>query len=276
MIIAMLVVFGLCLGSFVNALVWRLYQQSLPKKKRRASDEELSISKGRSMCTNCGHTLHSIDLIPVFSWLSLRGKCRYCRTPISWQYPLVEVVTAIVFVVSYLFWPHALEGWEVAAFTVWLMIVVGLMALVVYDLRWMLLPNRIVFRLYVLATLFIVFKALSEGSLRTCISAILGVLVGGGIFYLLFQLSDGSWIGGGDVKLGFLLGAIVGGPVSAAMVIFGASLLGSLLAIPLTITNRLNRGTRIPFGPFLIAAAVIVQLFGHDITTWYRAAFIDI
>src|SRR5476651_645529 len=136
MIIVVLVVFGLCLGSFVNALVWRLHEQD----KKQAKN--LSILNGRSMCPNCKHELAAKDLVPVLSWLSLRGKCRYCGKPISVQYPLVEMVTSGLFVASYLWWPEVLHGAQVAAFGLWLALLVGLMALLVYDLRWFLLPNR--------------------------------------------------------------------------------------------------------------------------------------
>src|SRR3954465_436221 len=107
MIIAVLVVLGLCLGSFVNALVWRLHEQEEGGSKKAAA-KKLSIIKGRSMCPHCKHALKPIDLIPVISWLSLRGKCRYCSKPISIQYPIVELSTALLFVVSYIWWPEPL------------------------------------------------------------------------------------------------------------------------------------------------------------------------
>lgn len=276
MIIAILILLGLCFGSFVNAFVWRLHEQHKPKKQRKAGDKELSITKGRSMCVHCGHTLQTLDLIPVLSWLSLAGKCRYCKKSISPQYPLVELGTAALFVGSYFFWPNRLAGWENAAFALWLVCLTGFMALIIYDLRWMLLPNKIVFSLYGVAGLFIIAKLLSEKSPGPVLSALAGVLIGGGIFYLLFTISKGKWIGGGDVKLGFLLGALVGGPANALLVLFLASLLGSALALPLVAAGRAKRTTRIPFGPFLIIAAIIVQLFGSALTAWYVKNFIDI
>ncbi|MEK9196125.1 MAG: prepilin peptidase, partial [Patescibacteria group bacterium] len=143
MIVGILIVLGLCFGSFVNALVWRVYQQSLPKAKR-PKKVDLSIQKGRSVCPNCHHVLGWQDLLPVISWLGLRGKCRYCSKPILWQYPLVEILTAVIFVISYLFWPFEFTGTEVVIFGLWLAVVVNLVALAVYDVKWMLLPNRLV------------------------------------------------------------------------------------------------------------------------------------
>lgn len=276
MIIAILILLGLCLGSFVNAFVWRLYQQSLPAKKRAAKKVDLSISKGRSMCVHCGHTLQAVDLIPILSWIGLRGKCRYCRRQISWQYPLVELTMAVLFVGSYLLWPNEITGWEIVNFSLWLVSLVAFMSLVIYDLRWMLLPNRIIFPMYGVATAAVLSRVAQDMSFKPLLDSLAGLLVGGGIFYVLFQLSGGRWIGGGDVKLGFLLGVLLGDPLQSALMLFGASLLGTIFTTPLLVSGRAKRDSRIPFGPFLIIAAVLVQLFGSSLIEWYTASFIDI
>ena len=274
MIYAVLIVFGLCLGSFVNALVWRLYEQSEKGAK------SLSIARGRSMCPHCRHELAPLDLIPVFSWLTLRGKCRYCGKPISVQYPLVELTTAALFVVSYVWWPQTLNGQQVTGndlvFGLWLVLLVGLMALFVYDMRWFLLPNRILYPLAGIAVVYAVLNALSvaPADLSAALGkTVLAVLIGGGVFYVLFQVSKGKWIGGGDVKLGWLLGLLVGTPGGAVLFIFLGSLLGSLISVPLLANGRLKRTSVIPFGPFLIIGAVITVLFGGSIIDWYRHLF---
>jgi leader peptidase (prepilin peptidase) / N-methyltransferase len=255
------------MGSFVNALVWRLHvQNEKPKKK---TTNKYSILHGRSMCVHCRHPLSVSDLLPVISWVGLRGKCRYCKKPISWQYPIVELSTALLFVGSYLFWSDVISGLEIAHFIIWLASLVGLVALVIYDLRWMLLPNKIIFILYGFAVLAILTRVLNERSVDPVLGAIFGILVGGGIFYVLFQVSEGRWIGGGDVKLGFLLGALVGSPLQALLVLFMASLLGCIVVLPFLSLGMANRGTRIPFGPFLITAGIIVMVFGERITEWY-------
>jgi leader peptidase (prepilin peptidase)/N-methyltransferase len=268
MIIAVLAILGLCLGSFVNALVWRLHEQSKGKKG-------LSITRGRSMCPHCRHELAPADLIPVLSWLSLGGKCRYCRKPISVQYPLVELVTAGLFAASYLWWPQPPRGWQTVNFGLWLAVLAGLVALTVYDLRWKLLPDRIIYPLSGLAgAMALISVATSDRPFTALLNVIAAVAVGGGLFYALFQLSNGKWIGGGDVKLGWLLGLIVGTPARSLLFIFAASLGGSLVSLPLLAGGKLKRDSVVPFGPFLILGAVVTQLFGADILHWYRQTFI--
>lgn len=275
MIIAILILLGLCFGSFVNALVWRIHEQEKNPKSRVASYKELSVINGRSMCPNCQHRLKTTDLIPVISWLSLGGKCRYCKKPISWQYPLVELGTALLFIMSYVFWPTEISGWEGVYFVLWLVCLVGFMALVIYDLRWMLLPNKIIFGLYLVVATMVLTQMIQQASLEPLWRSLAGVIVGGGLFYLLFQISDGRWIGGGDVKLGFLLGAIVGGPAQALLLLFIASLAGSLISIPLILSKKAHKGTRIPFGPFLILATIVVQLWGEKLLQWYTDTLIS-
>lgn len=278
MVIIALLLIGLCLGSFTNAVVWRIHEQSKPKAKRKLKNkDELSISKGRSVCVHCGRKLHAGDLIPVLSWLSLRGKCRYCHKPISWQYPVVELVVALLFVGSYVFWPLPLESAaQYLQLGMWLVGVVMLVALIVYDIRWMLLPNRLVYPLIAAAVGVVLLRCLDASSMRPVFEGLLGVLFSAGLFYGLFQLSAGKWIGGGDVKLAVALGLLVGGAIEAVLMIFVASLLGSLVAIPAVIRGKASRTTKIPFGPFLILATIIVVLFGADITLWYETAILGL
>jgi prepilin signal peptidase PulO-like enzyme (type II secretory pathway) len=280
MIIAMLIVFGLCLGSFVNALVWRVYEQEQESAKKKPSKpylKSLSIARGRSMCPHCKHELGAKDLLPVLSWLSVGGKCRYCHKSISIQYPLVELTVASLFVASYVWWPSPLAGQEWLVFVLWLLLLPGLMALLVYDVRWYLLPNRIMAPMAAIAgcmALATVFTA--SKPLVALLEVVLAVTVGGGIFYVLFQVSEGRWIGGGDVKLGWLIGLIVATPARSLLFIFLAAILGTIISLPLLASKRLKPTSVIPFGPFLIAAAVIVVLFGNDILRWYQQAVLGL
>lgn len=270
MIIGILVLLGLCFGSFVNALVWRVHQQSLPKSKR-PKKVDLSIQKGRSVCPNCHHILSWLDLLPVVSWIGLKGKCRYCSKRISWQYPLVEISTAVIFVTSYLFWPFEFIGPEAIILGLWLAVAVNLIALAVYDVKWMLLPNRLVkFALGFAVVLSWITISARSGEIYVDLAKLLiTILISGGLFGVLFYVSSGKWIGGGDVKLGFVLGVIVATPVNACLMLFIASLLGCLVAMPAIALTSKTMQTKIPFGPFLIISTFIVYLFGTDIAQAY-------
>lgn len=264
MIYILLAGIGLALGSFVNALVWRIHEQGIGRGK--GSSKELSVVHGRSMCPSCRHALGAADLVPLFSWLVLRGKCRYCHKPISTQYPIVEVLTGVLFALSYVFWPYGFDPEGLVLFAGWFVLLTGLIALTVYDIRWMLLPNKLVYPLTGFwVAIILVRSMLSDSGLPMIAGALLGALACGGIFWLLFQLSDGRWIGGGDVKLGFLLGLLAGGALQAFLVIFIASFLGTAWVLPMLANKKLSLKAQVPFGPFLIVAAIIVFLFGEKL-----------
>ena len=306
MVIVILLLLGLCLGSFANAFVWRFHEQSelrrgghkgggeplkpapahRTEKARGAAPgaltaEQLSISRGRSMCVHCHHELAARDLIPVVSYVLLRGRCRYCGKPIQ-DTPLAELLTPLLFVVSYLWWPFGFSQGGLVVFCLWLVFLTGFVILTLYDLRWFELPHLIVLPLIGLAAAQAMIVPLvlhSDAGAGGIEAALAGGVIGGGVFGLIYLLSpkmtfeDGSrgsaWIGEGDITLGTLLGLLVGGPVQALLLIFVASALGTLVALPLLATGRAKGTTHLPFGPFLMAAAVIVLLFGTALVDWY-------
>lgn len=160
-------------------------------------------------------------------------------------------------------------------FGFWLVFLTGFMTLAVYDFRWYLLPDKIVFLLIALALVQVFMVAVVYGGgLSVVATAWWGLVVGGGIFYALFELSGGRWIGGGDVKLGAALGLLLGGPLNSMLMIFIASLLGTVVALPMMLAGRAKTSSRLPFGPFLLAAAVIVYLFGNSLVAWYKQKFL--
>lgn len=271
MIIFILFIFGLALGSFVNALVWRVHQQQGAKSAKQRA--KLSITKGRSMCPDCRHTLAMKDLVPVFSWLMLKGRCRYCNKPISWQYPAVEMAMAATFVLSYIFWPGAVDSAEDwLLFGTWLASSVGLLALLVYDFRWMLLPNRILYPTAFVAIsgrLAYIF-AYETDKTQALLSMCLSIAVASGIFFLLYIVSSGRWIGFGDVRLGFITGALLANPVLSLLMIFIASLLGTLFVLPDIISRKKTIQAKLPYGPFLIIATAICLLSGQSLIDWYE------
>jgi leader peptidase (prepilin peptidase) / N-methyltransferase len=266
-----IIVIGLALGSFINAYVWRIRKQEKSKSKK------YSILTGRSMCTDCGHKLATKDLVPIFSWLSLKGKCRYCQKPISSQYPIVEALTAILFLLSYIYWPYAFHGQGITYLVIWLILLVNLIALAVYDIKWMLLPNKIVYPLYFLVIIQLLATLMFfSGGLHYILNSLLGMLIGGGIFYVLFMVSDGKWIGGGDVKLGALLGLYLGSGINAILLIFFASVIGSVYSLTLMVLGKLDRKAVVPFGPFLILAAFILVLWSSSIVSWLNSIGISV
>lgn len=251
--------FGLAFGSFVNALVWRV-------KTGKSMN-------GRSQCPNCKHNLSALDLIPVLSWLMLRGKCRYCKKPISWQYPAVELAGALVFVASYHFWPVELVSrGDWLLFITWLVSSVGLLALAVYDLRWMLLPSKILYPTAAIAISgrLIYLAAYESDKAQAALELLLSVAIASGIFFILYIVSSGRWIGFGDVRLGLITGALLADPGKSFLMIFLASMLGTLFVLPSLLTKKKNLQAKIPYGPFLIIGAFISLLFGQNLVDWYR------
>ena len=256
MTIVILILLGLCFGSFINALVWRLHE------KRDWVSE-------RSECPHCHHVLAAEDLIPVLSWVYLRGKCRYCKKPIP-DSPLVELSLPILLVISYVFWPAHLSGVGLFSFVLWTIFLVGFVALAVYDLKWMLLPDVIVFPLVILAVIQVLGTAVFFGGGWESLAASLGgVAIISGLFYLIYRVSHGSWIGFGDVKLGVVLGLLAGGPLPAVLVLLVASLMGTAFSLPLVLAGKAGRKSQLPFGPMLIAGLIVVVLAGKAIIGWY-------
>lgn len=226
------------------------------------------------MCPSCEHTLAAKDLLPVLSWLNLKGRCRYCKKPIHWQYPLVELITAGMFVSSYVVWSQSFETGGYVLFGLWLMSLTTLIAMAIYDLKWMELPDSLTRLFTLLAATQVLILAVLEHDSSIITGGLYGVLAIAGLFYVLFQVSGGKWIGGGDVKLGVGLGLLAGGFLEGMMVIFFASLLGSLVAIPILLLHKTDLKKRVPFGPFLIVSLVIIYLFGPSIISWYEQQFL--
>lgn len=263
--ILLLSLLGLCFGSFVNALVWRI------KKKR-------DIVHERSECTHCHHILAWFDLVPVLSWLMLRGRCRYCHKRID-DTPLVELVVAVLFVVSYVAWPYAMNesvSWWLLG--MWLMALVALVALADYDIRWKLLPDAIVFPLIGLGAVigylrFGVLEGLGAG--EALLEMVGGVSVIAGLYFVLYYVSKGKWVGFGDVKLSIFIGLVLGWQ-GAIVALFAANLLGTIWVLPGLLSRRLSRTAQIPFGPFLIAACIVTFLWGAQLIKWYLQSVISL
>lgn len=253
--------FGLLIGSFVNAAVWRLHNKHTGKK------QDNSVWHGRSVCPDCKHQLAWYDLIPVISWLTLGSKCRYCRKPISPQYPVVELASAVLFALSYsALKPATTLGW--VDFVFWSYYLAVLIVLSVYDLRWYLLPDAVLLPAIIVAIVQLGIH-LSIGQPAATIGyTMLAAFLAGGFFYALAAVSKGRWMGGGDIKLVFFLGLILGLSRTGLMLLLafnGAAIIG-LLLIAVGIKKRSDQ---LPFGPFLVGAAIAAHLYGAPIIAWY-------
>lgn len=278
--ILIVILLGIICGSFVNALVWRLRQQLTddgePRKLSAKRRQELSIVHGRSMCPHCKHRLAWKDLVPVLSWLMLRGRCRYCSRSIGLQYPLVELLAGLLFGLSYAFWPLDLTSWVYVQFATWLVALVALVALAIYDARWMILPDRLLVPVIIVVASSTLLQLMLGRPIGDLVAILASVGICSGIFYLVYLLGavlHKPLIGFGDVKLGVLLGLLIGTPLGGLLMLFLASLLGCLWSLVLVVRSHLSRkqymGLRVPFGPFLITATILVVLWGRAAIDWY-------
>lgn len=265
-------VLGLLFGSFVNALVWRVYLKDKAASTKNNKGKKLpkaSIVNGRSMCPNCKHVLRASDLVPVLSWVFLGGKCRYCKKPISVQYPFVEILTSCLFVVTYIFWPFTLlSPADYFSFSLFYFLLTLGVALSVYDLKWMILPTHLVYVFNAFSAIYLILSAFSQQSWQVLVNGIIGALLFSGFFYLLYQFSKGKWIGGGDVRLAVGLGLILGWQKSIFALTI-AAYLGTLVIFMVFLAGRYHKKMKLPFGPFLLAATLLTVLWGQTVIDWY-------
>ncbi len=282
-IIFALLLLGLCLGSFSGAMVWRLRARQLEDDKKFGDSYSKSeyaqltklngkkISQDRSMCLHCHYTLKWYDLLPLFSWLSLGGKCRKCKKPIGYMEPLIELGLALFFVVSYVCWPYDLSNtFNLIRLVIWLISGVMLAILFAYDAKWFLLPNNITFSFIGMGILnSIIVYAGSPDKMNTLISIAFSVLILCGLYLAIYIVSNGRWIGFGDVKLGLGLSLMLADWSLAFMALFAANLIGCIIVLPAMLMKKMSRKSKVPFGPLLIAGYVLTGLFGSYLVNNY-------
>ncbi|SFP73971.1 prepilin peptidase [Salibacterium halotolerans] len=235
---------GLVLGSFFNVVGTRIPQGA-------------SIIRPRSHCPSCGTTLQAPDLIPVFSYLFLKGRCRYCRTRIPAFYPVMEAVSGILFAAAWLRWGAA---WDTAAALILLSL---LLIITVSDWTAMLIPDKVLlFFLPIIAVL-----RWSAAPLDSWWDPLAGAALGFSLLLLIAIVSKGG-MGGGDIKLFAVLGFFFGWqqllPAFFLSVATGALLGGFGLLM-----GAVKRGVPMPFGPFIAAGSVLTLFFGENLLTWY-------
>ncbi len=237
--------FGLIFGSFLNVIVSRL-------------DKKGGILLGRSECPYCKKQLAWNDLIPIVSFLILRGKCRYCRRKISLIYPVVELTTGLVFVLFYL-----KRGIPINTELVFeLVIALFLISIIFFDYLYHIIPDKIIIPL--LALSLVVNFLLKKPELINLLTS--GLLLGG-FFAILHVVSRGEWVGLGDAKLLLLIGFYFGYPVSFLITVFSIWT-AALVGLVLIVLRRASLKSELPFGVFLSVFSIIFIIFQHEIQTF--------
>lgn len=246
-------ILGLLWGSFANVVIYRL-------------PEKISVVTPRSRCPKCQTPIKWYDNVPVLSWMFLRGKCRACGAGISVRYPLVELLTGIVF--AAIFYKYGFQ-WVTIEYLIfaWSLIVVSMI-----DLDLMILPD-----VFTLSGIVIGLVGAAINPERSFSDACLGVVAGGGFlwaiayFYLLLRKEEG--MGGGDIKLLAWMGAVLGW-TSIPFIVLVSSILGSLVGLVLAMRSKAGLKSVIPFGPYLALAALLFILDGKRIGLWYIGLFL--
>lgn len=247
LILAAAAFFGLCFGSFLNVVIYRL-----PLGQ--------SLSSPPSRCRKCGYSLRWFDNIPVLSWVVLRGRCRKCGVGVSWQYPLVEVITAALFVL--VVWWTPMGPLVVSR----LVLVCILIALFGIDLEHQILPNSITLPGIIIGLLF---SVIASPGLK---DALLGALLGAGILYAiagayyLWRREEG--MGMGDVKMLAMIGAFLGWKAVLVTLVL-SSFSGAIIGVILLSAQRGGMKFALPFGTFLAIGALTAMFVGEPLVAWY-------
>ncbi|MEO5646486.1 MAG: prepilin peptidase [Candidatus Paceibacterota bacterium] len=246
-------IFGLIIGSFLNVVILRLNTGRSP-------------AQGRSKCARCNTPLSWYELIPVFSYIGLKGKCKTCNTHISFQYPIVELLTAIVFTIIY---TTALATYGFTTMTaivfVFSTIIAALLIIIfVYDIRHTIIPDTIVYLFIIMALLSILWSTFTVSGFSAGIAIFNGVFVALP-FFLLWALSKGRFMGFGDVKLALGIGWLLGLTGGFSALLFSFWIGGIVGLFMLALSRKYHMRSEIPFAPFLIMGTFIVGVWGVTI-----------
>lgn len=239
---------GICVGSFLNVLIDRL-----PRGE--------SVLKGRSYCESCKKQLAWYDLIPLLSFLQLKGKCRYCHISLSFYYPLVEFITGLMF--ALVFFQGGIMNQESGTMNFfnlayYCFIISSFIVVFFTDLKYGIIPDKVIFSAILISIpyLFIIHNSSFIIHILSAIGAFL-------FFQALFLITKGKGMGFGDVKLAFLIGIFLGFP-NIIIALYTAFLIGAVAGLMLIILKKKKLiGTTIPFGPFLVIGVFIALFFGN-------------
>ncbi len=239
--LALVIIVGLLIGSFLNVCIYRI-----PRSE--------SIVFGSSHCTNCNEKIKAYDLIPVISYILLGGKCRNCKTKISIKYPLIEFLNAVLY--AGLFIKYGLNmNFYIFAFITSIFITIAFI-----DFELQIIPNEITIVFLIIAVIYRITIALQGANMLFLYDGLIAAFAAFIVFYLLFVLSKGG-MGGGDVKVIFPIGLLVGVEKISLLVLI-SSVIASLYAFALILLKKANRKTPIPFGTFLAIGVYVVLMMG--------------
>ena len=268
-----IVLFSLCIGSFLNVVIYRLpvmlerdwhdqcqeFLELTPTDERK--NEKLGLAAPASRCPHCGHKIRIHENIPVVSYVLLGGKCASCKTPISIQYPLIETVTAIMSVV--VAWKYGVTFQTFGA----LLFTWTLIALTMIDVQKQLLPDNLTLPLLWLGMIFALFQTYTSLQ-ASVIGAIAGYLVLWTVFHLFKLVTGKEGMGFGDFKLLAAMGAWMGWAM-LPQIILVSSVVGAIAGSIMLVTGKTRSQQPIPFGPYLAAAGWIALLWGQEINQAY-------
>ncbi|MGE5086925.1 MAG: prepilin peptidase, partial [Bacillota bacterium] len=227
---------------------------------------EESVVKPRSYCYSCKTPIKWYDNIPILSWFILRGKCRHCGAKFSFRYPLVEIITGVLFALSY---HYAGISWNLLEY---LIFIFGLVVCTFIDLDHMILPDE-----FTLSGIVIGLVGAALNPQREFLDAFFGVLMGGGFLwgmaYVYYLMTKNEGMGGGDIKLLAWIGALLGWK-AIPFVIMSSAIIGSVVGLLAARKQRAGLKTVIPFGPYLALGAVIYLFGGQTIALWYLDLFL--
>ena len=236
-------IFGLVIGSFLNVLGLRV-------------QKGLSIISPPSHSEGCNRRLTALDLVPVFSYLFLRGKCRSCGAKIGFFHPLMELLTGVLYAFAYLHFGFTLE------LVVAILFISLLIIITVSDIAYMLIPDKVLLPFGILLIISRIFSPLNPWW-----DAFVGAVIGFGILFLIAFVSKGG-MGGGDIKLFFVIGLVLGSKLTI-LALFVSSIIGLVAGVSQLVWKKKGRKHPVPFGPWIALGSVVTYFYGTDILEWY-------
>lgn len=255
-------IFGLIIGSFLNSVIFRLY-------KNNGIYPSALGGKGRtrSYCFSCNKTIAWYDNIPVLSYLNLKGKCRQCKDKISSQYPIVELATGLLFVLSFHVFLNTSPNLDILFLFKSLFVVSVMMIILVFDMRWFLIPNSVILPSIVIIFLVNIFLGF------TWYIILLSGIVSALFFLLQYIATKRKGIGEGDIWLGLLIGIIFANFYHLLGVLFIAYILGSIVGLTAMLFRKKKWGSKLPLGVFLSIATIVSLFYIESIINWYFSLF---